>query len=61
MPTFEVARQFMDAIVFTKAPWAILSDIKYWMVEKAGILTIEAQDHLRTLAGAPAGTQSVWQ
>jgi hypothetical protein len=59
--TFEVAKRFMEAIVFTKTPWPILSDEKYSMVEEAWKLAIEAQDRQRALAGAPVGTPSVCQ
>jgi hypothetical protein len=59
--TFEVAKRFMEAIVFTKTPWPILSDDKYSMVEEAWKLAIEAQDRQRALAGAPPGTPSVCQ
>jgi hypothetical protein len=51
----------MEAIVFTKTPWPILSDEKYSMVEEAWKLAIEAQDRQRALAGAPVGTPSVCQ
>jgi hypothetical protein len=59
--TFEVAKRFMEAIVFTKTPWPILSNEKYSMVEEAWKLAIEAQDRQRALAGAPVGTPSVCQ
>jgi len=59
--TFEVAKRFMEAIVFTKTPWLILSDDKYSMVEETWKLAIEAQDRQRALAGAPAGTPLVCQ
>ena len=59
--TFEVAKRFMEAIVFTKTPWPILSYDKYSIVEEAWKLAIEAQDRQRALAGAPAGTPSVCQ
>jgi len=59
--TFEVAKRLMEAIVFTKTPWPILSDDKYSMVEEAWKLAIEAQDRQRALAGAPIGTPSVCQ
>ena len=59
--TFEVAKRFMNAIVFMKTPWPILSDDKYWMVEEPWKLAIEAQDGQRALAGAPVGTPSVCQ
>ena len=51
----------MEAIVFTKTPWPIISDEKYWMVDEAWKLAIEAQDRQRALAGAPVGTPSVCQ
>jgi len=56
--TFEVAKRFMEAIVFTKNPWPIISDDKYLMVEEAWKLAIEAQDRQQALAGAPVGTPS---
>jgi len=49
----------MEAIVFRKTPWPIISDEKYSMVDKALKLAIEAQDHQRALAGAPVRTPSV--
>ena len=51
----------MEAIVFTKTPWPIISDEKYWIVDEAWKLAIEAQDRQRALAGAPVGTPSVCQ
>jgi len=51
----------MEATVFTKTPWPILSDGKYSMVEEAWKLAIEAQDRQWALAGAPAGTPLVCQ
>jgi hypothetical protein len=57
--TFEVAKRYMEAIVFTKTPPPILSDDKYSMVKAAWKLTIEAQDRQRVLAGAPPVTPSV--
>jgi hypothetical protein len=59
--TFEIAKRFMEAIVFTKSPGPIDSDDKYSMVEEAGKLAIEVQDHQRALASAPAGIPSVCQ
>ena len=59
--TFEVVKRFMEAIVFTKNPWPIISDDKYSMVEEAWKLAIEAQDCQRALAGAPVDTPSVCQ
>jgi hypothetical protein len=60
-PTFEVAKRFMEATIFTKTPWPIISDEKYSMVDEAWKLAIEAQDRQRALAGAPVGTPSVCQ
>jgi hypothetical protein len=57
--TFEVAKRFMEVIVFTKTPWPIISDEKYSMVEDAWKLAIAAQDCQRALAGAFVGTPSV--
>ena len=51
----------MEAIVFTKTPWPIISDEMYSMIDKASKLAIEAQDRQRALAGAPVGTPSVCQ
>jgi hypothetical protein len=51
----------MEAIVFTKTPWPIISDEKYSIVDKAWQLAIEAQDRQRPLAGAPVGAPSVCQ
>jgi len=51
----------MEVIVFTKAPWPIISDDKYTMVDEAWQLAIEAQDQQRALAGAPVGAPSACQ
>ena len=59
--TVEVVKRFMEAIVFTKTPWPIISNDKYSMVEEAWKLAIDAQDRQRALAGAPVGTPSVCQ
>jgi hypothetical protein len=60
--TFEVAKRFMEAIVFTnRTPWPIISDEKYSMVDDAWKLATEAQDRQRALAGAPVGAPSVCQ
>jgi hypothetical protein len=61
MATFEVARRFMEAIVFTKTPWTNISDEKYSMVDEAWQLAIQAQDCQRALAGAPVVAPSVCQ
>jgi len=58
---FEIAKRFMEAIVFTKTPWPIISDEKSSMVDVAWQLAIEAQDHQRPLAGALVGAPSVCQ
>jgi len=57
--TFEVAKRFMEAIIFTKTPWPIISNEKYLVVDKARQLAIDAQDRQQALAGAPVGTRSV--
>jgi len=59
--SFEVAKWFVEAIVFTMTPWPIISDEKYSMVDEAWQLAIEAQDCQQALAGAPVGAPSVWQ
>jgi hypothetical protein len=59
--TFEVAKWFKKAVIFTNSPWAILSDNKYWIVDEACKVAIEAQDHQWALADASVGTQSVCQ
>jgi len=56
-----VAKWFIEGIVFSKTPWPIISNDKYSMVSDAWKLAIETQDHQRALAGAPVGTQSVFQ
>jgi len=42
MATIELAKRFMEAIVFRKTPWPILSDDKHSMVEETWKLAIEA-------------------
>jgi len=59
--TFEVVKQFMEAILFTMTPWPIISDEKYSMVDEAWNVVIEAQDRQPAFAGAPVGTPSVCQ
>jgi len=51
----------MEAIIFTKTSWPIISDEKYSMVDRAWKLAIEALDGQRAVAGAPGGTGSVCQ
>jgi len=58
MATFEVVKWFMEAIVFTKTPWPMISNQKYSMVDEVWKLAIEAQDCQRASAGAPVGTPS---
>jgi len=57
--TFEVAKMFMEVIVFTKTPWPILPNDNHTMVGEAWKLAIEAQDAQRALAAASVGTPSV--
>jgi len=59
--TFEVAKLFMEAIVFTKTPCRIISDEMHSMVDEVWKLAIGAQDRQQALAGAPVGTPSVCQ
>ena len=59
--TCQVAKRFMEAIVFTRNPWPKISDDKYSMVKDAWKLPIEARDRQKALVGAPAGTPSVCQ
>jgi len=33
--TFEVVKRFVEAIIFTKTPWPIISDEMYWIVDEA--------------------------
>jgi hypothetical protein len=40
--TFEKAKRFMEAIIFSKTAYPIFSDDQYSMVEQAWKLTIEA-------------------
>jgi len=42
--TFELVKQFLEAIVFTKTTWQIISDEKYSMFDEAWKLAIEAQN-----------------
>jgi len=56
---FGVAKQFMKASVFTKTPWSVIFDGKYWMVDEAWQLAITAQDQQWALAGASVGAPSV--
>jgi len=57
--TFNVLERFMEAIVFMKTPWPIVSDHMYSVVKQAWKFTIEAQDCQQALAGAPAVMSSV--
>jgi hypothetical protein len=59
--TFEVAKRFMAAIILTMTSWLILCDDKYWMIENAWKLAIEAQDCQQALEGAAIGMPSVCQ
>jgi len=42
--TFEVAKRFMETILFMKTPWPLSSNDKYSMVEEAWKLAIEVQN-----------------
>jgi hypothetical protein len=57
--TFEIVKQFMEAIILTNTPWPNISDEKYWSVGKALKLAIEVQDGQQALVGASVGTPSV--
>jgi len=59
--TFEVGKWFMQAIVFRKTPWPILTNDKYSMVEEAWKLANEAENRQRALAGTSVCSPSVWQ
>ena len=59
--TFEVAKWFMEAILFSMTPWTITSNEKYSMGDEAWQLAIEAQDRQLALAGASVGTPCVCQ
>jgi hypothetical protein len=51
----------MEAIIFTKTPWPIISDEKYSMVDEAWQLSIDAHNCQQALSGAPVGAPSVYQ
>jgi hypothetical protein len=51
----------MEAIIFTKTPLPILSNVKYSLVEDTWKLAIEAQHRQQSLGGSPVGTPSVCQ
>jgi len=59
--TFEVSRRIMQAIIFTKTPWSILSNEKYSIAEEAWKVAIEVKDCQWASASAPVGIPSVWQ
>jgi hypothetical protein len=59
--TFEIAKWFIEATIFTKTPWPIISDQKYWMVDKPRQLAIEAQDHQQASNSGPVGAPAVGQ
>jgi len=56
--TFKVAKLFMEALICTKPPWAIISIEKYSMADEASNHAIEAQDCQHALAGDPLRTPS---
>jgi len=59
--TFEVAKQFMEAMAFTKTPWPIISHEKYSILDEPWQLAIEGQDRQWALAGTSVDTTSVCQ
>jgi len=59
--TFEVDKSFMEAIVFMKTMWPIVSHDKYLMVDEPSNRAIEAQNCWRVFAGAPVVGPSVCQ
>jgi hypothetical protein len=59
--TLGVAEWFTEAIVLTTTLWSIISDEKYWMIDKVWQLAIEAQDRQWALAGSPVGAPFVCQ
>jgi len=59
--TFDIAKRFMEAIVFIKNSWPIISDEKYLMVDDGSQQAIETQDWQRALASAHVGIPSVYQ
>jgi len=48
----EVAKMFIEAIVFTKTSWPVMSYDKYWMLAEGWILAIEEYDCQRVLVGS---------
>jgi hypothetical protein len=56
--SFEVAKRVMEAIIFRKTHWQIISDENYLTVDNAWKLAIEAPDCQRALAGTPVGAPS---
>jgi len=59
--TFEIAKRFTVAIIFTKTLWPIISHEKYSMVDEAWKLSIQPQNHHSALAGASVVTLCVCQ
>ena len=59
--TFQVAKRFMEAIVYTKTPSPVISNEKYSMIDEAWQLAIEAQNRQQALADAPVRTLCVCQ
>jgi len=59
--TFEVMKWFMEAIIFMKTSWPLLSDDQYSIVEEAWKLAIKAQHCQPAWPGASEGTPSVCQ
>jgi len=61
MATLKEVKQIMEAILFRKTAWPIVSDDKHSIVKEAWELVIEAQDRQQQLAGTSPGTRSVCQ
>jgi hypothetical protein len=59
--TYEGAEQCIEAMVFAKPPWPMISDERYSMVDEAWQLHIAAQYPQWAIACSPAGMPSVPQ
>jgi len=51
----------MEAVIFRKTPWPVLSDVNYLLIEEAWTIAIHTQDCQWSLAISPVGAQSVCQ
>jgi hypothetical protein len=59
--TFELAKDFLATLLFTKNPWPLTKEEKYELIAESWKLSIEAQDCQRRVAGAPENSPSVCQ